>query len=268
MILTAEKTVQLECAESFDLVGTLISGQCFRWERTGEGCTGVAFGRFVTITQQNTRLTVSGDDDGALWRDYLDLDTDYDAIRREVTGLEPRLLDAAARCGGVHILRQQPWEALCSFIISQNNNIPRIRLIISRLCELCAVPAQGGGWAFPDAAAVAGLTENQLKEIGCGYRAGYIAQVSRAVASGEFLLEPLYDAPVEEARAALMGLHGVGPKVADCMLLFGLHRLEAMPRDVWIKRALANDLKDTRLAESRYAGVAQQYIFEYIRTKE
>jgi len=258
--------IYIDCPESFDLGGTLLSGQCFRWEQDGEGYSGIAFGRRVKITQRGCSLEIDGDDDEKLWRSYLDLDTDYDAIREEVTAFEPRLVQAAKKCGGVHILRQDPWEALCSFIISQNNNIPRIRLIISHLCELCAVPAIGGGWAFPSAAEVSRLTEEQFKKIGCGYRAGYLVSVSRAVANQEFLLEPLAKAPVDEARQALMSLHGVGPKVADCVMLFGLHRLEAMPRDVWIKRALENDLRGTRLGESRYAGVAQQYIFEYIRS--
>ncbi len=268
---TAEKEcriVKINCPDSFDLGGTLLSGQCFRWEQDGGGYSGIAFGRRVKMSQEGGCITVEGDDDAALWRSYLDLDTDYDAIRAEVTAFEPRLTDAAARCGGVHILRQEPWEALCSFIISQNNNIPRIRLIISRLCELCGTPAAGGGWAFPTAEQVAQLNEEQFKGIGCGYRAGYLVSVSGAVAGGRFQLEPLYEMPVNEARETLMSLHGVGPKVADCVMLFGLHRLEAMPRDVWIKRALENDLKGTRLAESRYAGVAQQYVFEYIRTKE
>lgn len=267
---TAEKvckSVRLECPENFSLGDTLLSGQCFRWEHDGGGYSGIAFGKRVRISQQSGSVVIEGDDDAALWESYLDLDTDYDAIREEVTAFEPRLADAAAKCGGVHILRQDSWEALCSFIISQNNNIPRIRLIISRLCELCGIPAQGGGWAFPSAAKTAELTEEQLKGIGCGYRAGYLVSVSRAVASGEFALEPLYALPVEEVRQRLMALHGVGPKVADCVMLYGLHRLEAMPRDVWIKRALENDLKGTKLGESRYAGVAQQYIFEYIRAK-
>lgn len=216
------------------------------------------------MTQKGEVIHVEGDDDFALWRSYLDLDTDYDAIREEVTTLEPRLAEAASRCGGVHILRQEPWEALCSFIISQNNNIPRIRLIISRLCELCGEEIPGG-YAFPSADMVAELSEQQLKDIGCGYRAGYLVSVSGVVADGSFSLDRLQKLPVDEAREALMSLHGIGPKVADCVMLFGLHRLEAMPRDVWIKRALENDLKGTKLGQSRYAGVAQQYIFEYIR---
>jgi len=262
-----DKRLQLECQKSFSLEETLMSGQCFRWEREKKGCSGIAFGKKVCLSAGSGYVIVEGDDDEALWRSYLDLDTDYDAIRREITAQEPRLEAAAERLGGLHILRQEPWEALCSFIISQNNNIPRIRLIISRLCELCAVEAQGGGYAFPSAERTAQLDEEQLKAIGCGYRAGYITAVSRAAANGEFKLELLREMPAQEARAALTSLHGVGPKVADCVMLYGLHRLDAMPRDVWIKRALEGEFSGTPLVNSPYAGVAQQYIFEYIRTK-
>lgn len=259
--------IKIECQKSFSLEETLMSGQCFRWEREEEGCCGIAFGKRVHLSAGDGFVLVEGDDDEALWRSYLDLDTDYDAIRSEITAQEPRLKAAAERLGGLHILRQEPWEALCSFIISQNNNIPRIRLIISRLCELCAVEAQGGGYAFPSAERVAQLDEEQLKAIGCGYRAGYITAVSRLVAEGKFKLEPLREMPAQEARDALISLHGVGPKVADCVMLYGLHRLDALPRDVWIKRALEGEFHGTPLVNSPYAGVAQQYIFEYIRTK-
>lgn len=259
--------ITFKCDELFSLGATLLSGQCFRWRQTDDGFDGIAFGKRVIISQNGRKLTVSGDDDEALWRSYLDIDTDYPAIQREITAAEPRLKNAAEKCGGLHILRQEPWEALCSFIISQNNNIPRIRLIIGRLCELCGVEAQGGGFAFPDAQTVAALTEEQLAAIGCGYRAGYIARASALVSSGEFQLERLNGMSVDEARTALLTLHGVGPKVADCMLLYGLHRLDALPRDVWIKRALEGEFKGTILVSSPYAGVAQQYIFEYIRTK-
>ncbi len=271
-MILQEKSVISECVleESpcdFSLGATLTSGQCFRWTETERGYSGIAFGRCVALRQEGGKITVSGDDDRSLWREYLDLDTDYPSIIREVTAVEPRLEQAAKRCGGLHILRQEPWETLCSFIISQNNNIPRIRMIISRLCELCGIGAQGGGYAFPNAQTVAQLDIEQLKGIGCGYRAPYIASVSRTVTEGGIDLDRLKSVSAEEAREALLTLHGVGPKVADCMLLYGLRHFEAMPKDVWIKRALETEFKGTELVNSRFAGIAQQYIFEYIRSK-
>ncbi|MBE6752848.1 MAG: DNA-3-methyladenine glycosylase 2 family protein [Ruminococcaceae bacterium] len=263
----------LPCGESFDLIATLISGQCFRWTAVSDTppvCRGIAGDCSAIITQKGSVLEITCDDipdARQFWRRYLDLDTDYDAIRAEVIAMEPRLAPAAARCAGLHILNQQPWEALCSFIISQNNNIPRIRAIIERICALCAgfPPDSDIQHPFPSPHAVAALSEAQLREAGCGYRTPYIIETARQVAEGSFALDTLYTLPVGEARESLQSLHGVGPKVADCVLLFGLHRLECFPRDTWIKKALAGDFRDTPLENSRYAGVAQQYIFEYIR---
>lgn len=254
---------RISCPGGFSLEKTLLSGQCFRWTLADGALHGVARGTHAQLRQTDGYIEFSGGDE-ALWRDYLDLDTDYDAIRSEVVSLDPRLEQSAQSCGSVRILRQEPFEALCSFIISQNNNIPRIRLIISRLCELCGEE----GIFFPTAQAIAALAEEQLTAIGCGYRAGYLLGAARAVLSGELELEPLYTMPLEQARNTLLGIRGIGPKVADCVLLYGFHRLECFPRDVWIKRALAEGLVSEAVAHSRYAGVAQQFVFEYIRTKQ
>lgn len=282
--------VRLFCAGSFDLGATLVSGQCFRWERvSGENencvCKGIASDRAVTISQELSEsesgsvITVTGDDRPdaeAFWRDYLDLDTDYDAIRREVCALEPRLAAAAERLRGLRILRQEPWEALCSFIISQNNNIPRIRSIIGRICALCAPRINGTDATdgtdgelppFPTAEAVAALPEEALRAAGCGYRAPYVLGAARAAADGSFDPDALRKMPLDEARTALLSLGGVGPKVADCVLLYGLHRLECFPRDVWIRRALEGEFAGTKLPGTPFAGVAQQYIFEHIRAR-
>lgn len=271
MKLIKESTaICLGSANGVDLKKTLMGGQCFRFSEEGGAFCGVAMGRAVRIYTKGEELFLEGDsgeDALARWRSYLDLDTDYEAIRSELLAIEPRLSSAAERCGSVRILRQETWEALCCFVVSQNNNISRIRGIVERLCKLCAEPAEGGGYAFPKAEKVAELSVEQLREIGCGYRAEYIIAVARAVSSGEFDIEQLRGIPVDEARKQLVSLHGVGPKVADCVLLFGLHRLDCFPVDVWIKRALEGEFKNTALQHSPYAGVAQQYIFEYIREK-
>lgn len=265
----------ISCPADFSLSATLLSGQCFRWKTGEEGrLFGVAADRAVTLSQNGTSILISGDereDAPAFWRNYLDLDTDYAAIRDHSVKAEPRLAGAAERCGGVYILRQQPWEALCSFIISQNNNIPRIKTIIERICarygaELCG--QDGQVWAFPTPESLASAEESDLKALGCGYRASYIPAAARDFLSGRFDPEALGQMPLDDARKALQSMKGVGPKVADCVLLYGLHRLDAFPRDVWIKRALAGEFSGTTLQSSPYAGVAQQYIFEYIRTKE
>ena len=261
----------------FSAKDTLTSGQCFRWsEHEGRLC-GTAFGRYVEIEQRGDALTIYGADDAeytALWRDYLDMERDYEAIRRAVIGLEPRLDESAAYAAGVHLLAQEPWEALCSFVISQNNNIPRIRGIIGALSLHYGAPALRGemardaadGHAFPTAEALAGVSEERLRELGCGYRAPYLTALARSVADGKVDFEAIRKAPIDEARRALLSLRGVGPKVAECALLYGFGRLECFPIDVWIRRALETEFTGgTALIGSEFAGVAQQYIFEYIR---
>lgn len=268
------RRVIIDCPEDFSLIGTLLSGQCFRWSSDApDTVCGTAQNRAVTIRREGSTVVIDGDgspDACTFWRNYLDFDTDYAAIRAQAVAAEPRLKAAAERCGGVYILRQHPWEALCSFVISQNNNIPRIRTIIRRLCERYGEQLVGADgsvqWAFPLPEIIAGASEDELKALGCGYRAAYLPAAARAAIDGSFDPKALRTMPISEARAALQTIHGVGPKVADCVLLYGLHRLDAFPRDVWIKRALEGEFRDTPLQYSSHAGVAQQYIFEYIRT--
>lgn len=261
----------------FSVADTLTSGQCFRWtEHDGRLC-GTAFGRYVEIGQRGDQLTFYGADESdyeKIWRRYLDMDRDYDGISRLVVGMEPRLTDSASYAAGVHILMQEPWEALCSFIISQNNNIPRIRGIIARLCLQYGEPAanaeaareKADGHAFPTPQALAAVPEETFRQLGCGYRAAYLAEVSKTAASGGIDFDYIKKAPIDEARKRLLSLKGVGPKVAECALLYGFGRLECFPVDVWIRRALETEFSGgTALLKCQYAGVAQQYIFEYIR---
>lgn len=262
---------------TFSAKDTLTSGQCFRWtERRGRIC-GTAFGRYIEVVQDGESVTLFGvneEDYEAIWRGYFDFDRDYVEIRRIVTQLEPRLCDAAAYAAGVHVLAQEPWEALCSFVISQNNNIPRIRGIIQKLCLHHGAPALGCGnaaeesdeRAFPTAEALAQVSEEQFREYGCGYRAAYLTELARSVAEGRVDFDYIKNAPVDEARKTLRALKGVGPKVAECVLLYGFGRLECFPVDVWIRRALETEFTGgTALIGNEYAGIAQQYIFEYIR---
>lgn len=267
-------TVKCDC---FSAADTLLGGQSFRWTERGGRLCGTAFGRYVEIEQKGSRVTVYGtnrEEYDRLWRSYLDMDRDYGQIRRMVTQIEPRLQDSAEYAAGVHILAQEPWEALCSFVISQNNNIPRIRGIIARLCEHFGEPAANclhafdpaEGHAFPTPQALARVPEDTFRQFGCGYRSAYLADLAGRVAAGEMDFEYIKKAPIDEARRILLSLRGVGPKVAECALLYGFGRLECFPVDVWIRRALESEFTGgTALIGSPYAGVAQQYIFEYIR---
>lgn len=268
--------ITVSCSD-FSVKDTLGSGQCFRWTlREGRMC-GTAFGRYVEVAQDGENVTIYGAgtaDEEVLWRRYFDLDRDYGSIRKQVIETEPRLCDAAAFAAGVHVLAQEPWEALCSFVISQNNHIPRIRGIIRRLCLHYGERADGWEYAanpedamtFPTAEALSKASEEQLRALGCGYRAGYLAALSRSVAEGRIDLDAIAQAATPEARKILLTIRGVGPKVAECVLLYGFGRMECFPVDVWIRRALETEFTDaTALMESEYAGIAQQYIFEYIR---
>lgn len=249
---------------------TLCCGQSFRWRELSDGSfKGTAYGRTVTVSLKGRELVIDGADAQAfedIWRGYFDLDFDYVDLRQDLSEKHSVLREAARFAPGIHILRQEPFEALISFIISQNNNIKRIEGIVDRLCETFGEPAQGGGFAFPAAHKLAALTEEDLAPLRAGFRNRYILDAARKVASGEIDLSLCRTLPFEEAKKQLMTVVGVGEKVADCVLLYGLHRTEAFPMDVWMKRAMSTLFPDTEPADfGEYAGIAQQYIFHYSR---
>lgn len=252
-----------------DLKETLDCGQCFRWRELEDGSfTGVVRGKVASARVEGDRLILDGvnEDDRAMWRDYFDLDLDYSAIKRKLSAIHPVLADAAAYAPGIRILRQEPFEALISFIISQNNNIKRITGIVQRLCENFGEKISGDRYAFPTAERLAALTPDDLSPIRAGFRHRYIIDAAQKVADGTIDLEAIRQLPYNEAREALTQITGVGIKVADCVLLYGLHRLDGFPMDVWMKRAMAALFPDTEIsAFGEYAGIAQQYIFHYAR---
>ena len=252
-----------------DLRETLGCGQCFRWQEQADGrFFGVVRGRCAWACMDGDRLILDGavEADRALWADYFDLGFDYAGVRERLSAVHPVMAQAAAFAPGIRILRQEPFEALVSFIISQNNNIKRIAGIVERLCVLCGAPIGEGVYAFPTAARLAALRPDELAPIRAGFRHRYIIDAAQKVHSGAVPLEPLRDMPYEEARRTLMQITGVGVKVADCTLLYGLHRLDSFPLDVWMKRAMTAlfDGMDPAVFGGD-AGIAQQYIFHYAR---
>ena len=257
----------------FDLVRIFECGQCFRWEADANGVyTGVAFGCVVRLRREGESVFISGgpEDFEKIWRGYFDLDRDYAEIRRRLC-VDEFMCRAAGYGSGIRILRQDRWEALCSFIISQCNNIPRIKKIIAALCHQFGDRLEFGGeeyYAFPSAERLAALGEADLAPLRCGYRAPYILGAAEAVVCGKLDLDSLSKKTPEEARKALKKLRGVGDKVADCVMLFGLNMLDAFPRDIWMRRALAEHYGPGFDAGifTPYAGVAQQYIFYYARS--
>ncbi len=248
-----------------DLDETLDCGQAFRWERIGSGpdCTyhGFMLNRQLTVSAEKDHFRFFDTDEETflnVWLPYFDLETDYSEIKR-ILSEDPALSKACAYAGGIRILRQDSWEALCSFIISQNNNIPRIKGIIGRLCEM-----YGG---FPDIAQMKGVVPDDLAPLRAGFRAKYIADCVKKLNDGEIVLDEIKDLPTEDIRKILMTIKGVGPKVADCAMLYGMYRIDCVPMDVWMKRVMEQFYPEG-FPEFvlPYAGIAQQYLFHYMRT--
>ena len=267
--ISSENYIVIPDVRDLDLEQTLDCGQSFRWEKQDDGSfSGVAFGKYVNISLDGTDMiiknAVTGDE--KIWRDYFDLELDYGKIRGDISKLHPVLKDAARYAPGIRILCQEPYEALCTFIISQNNNIKRIKGIVARLCESFGDELEQGVYTFPTAERLAGLTPDDLAPLRAGFRNRYIIDSAKKVASHEVDLELCKTADYEAARAELMKITGVGVKVADCTLLFGMHRVEAFPVDVWMKRAMEKLFPDMTANDfGEYAGIAQQYIFHYSR---
>ncbi len=240
---------------------TLLSGQCFRVkEENGFWTIKAGIGPlFKTLVVSQEDLSPITSD--PFWVNYFDLDFDYSALRASFAKISPFMEKACSYAPGIRILRQDPWEALCSFVVSQNNNIKRIMSIVERMCNFYG---EGG---FPSSLCLANAKEEDLRALGLGFRASYIINTAKAVEDGLIDLEKLKVMDIDQARAMLMSVKGIGPKVANCALLFGCHRLDCFPIDVWMKRAMAEFFpgKDESIF-GPYAGVAQQYIFHYART--
>ena len=253
----------------FSLERTLDCGQAFRWKKISDSLfEGVAYGKLLRVAQKGDRVTffdTSLKDMALYWNDYFDLHRDYEAIDLLLCRDE-RLRAAADDARGIRILKQQPWEALCTFILSQNNNIPRIKGIVERLCRDLGQPLGDGHYAFPTAERLAACSQEELAGARCGFRTKYLLDAARRVADGRLVLREFYTMPIDEAREQLQSIYGVGTKVAECVLLYGFGRMECFPMDVWMKRVMASLFPDGLPAEfTLVAGIAQQYLFHYGR---
>ena len=281
-----------------DLEHIFECGQCFRWVPAGDGSgdyTGAA-GRYAArVSLRPAAPSVSTHDaaednvqnagkyrlmieatggDEAFWSDYFDLGTDYGAIKDELVRNEPEIENAVNYGYGIRILRQDIFETLISFIVSQNNNIPRIRKCIEALCSRYGEyigEAFGREWhAFPEPEVLAAASEEDLAALRLGYRVGYIkAAAERYVSDRDCGCLP-------QTREDILSYRGVGPKVANCIMLFGLRDVGAFPVDTWVKHIMndmygfdENDMRGMeRFARDKFgelAGYAQQYLFYYYR---
>lgn len=262
--------VRVSGVKNFCLDDILDCGQCFRWEKLTPGhWRGIVRGLCRTVRQEDSELVFENTslaEFDSVWYDYFDFGRDYSEVK-QILSQDSTMLRAIEFTPGMRVLRQEPWEALCSFILSQNNNIKRIRGLVSRLCEGFGEKVEGG-YAFPAAEKLAGLEAEDLAPVRSGFRAGYVIAAAKAVENG-LDLESLREIPLSEARLNLMRIRGVGPKVAACALLYGLGRADSVPVDVWIDRALSeyypNGIPD---GIADVAGLGQQYLFHFMRNNK
>ena len=262
----------------FSAAQTFDCGQCFRFDEAEGGIEGVAHGRFIRIEEEGEEVRLIGvneRDYREIFEAYLGLCEDYGFVRADIgehMGKYGDVIFKAMECGkGIRILRQEPWEAVASFIISQNNNIPRIKKIIENMSAglgeaFCGFDGKTH-YAFPTAEAILAAGEAGLAPFKMGFRARYLTDAAKKYLSGEVDFAYIEKSGAEEAQKTLMTICGVGPKVASCALLFGFHKLEFFPIDVWIKRVLAKYYPEgiDIATLGAYAGVAQQYLFYYER---
>ena len=255
--------------KNLDLAQTLDCGQAFRWSVDADGVWSAVVGKRVCrVAQKDDSITFFDCDEQffcEFYKKYFDIDRDYGEVLSAISENEI-LKNASDVASGIRILRQDAWETICSFIISQNNNIPRIKGIIDRLCSNFGEDLGNGYYTFPSAEKIAHLSVDDLSVIRSGFRAKYILDAAKKLTSGEVSIAKIETLSTADAKIELMKIYGVGEKVAECVLLFAFARMDAFPKDVWIKRAMRK-LFDGNLPECAkdYAGIVQQYIFHYAR---
>jgi len=271
----------------YDLAATLSSGQAFRWRLIDSAWVGVVDARWIRLRQDGDVVvaeTAEPVEDWSWLRHYLQTDVDLAPILAAFPK-DAAMMASIEACAGLRLLRQDPWECLACFICSSTKQIVQIRQIVELLCRrfgepVSAPPGAEPAWSFPGFARIAQVSEVDLRACKMGFRAPYLLDTARQAAAGQLDLRRVYDLPLAEARVQLMGLPGVGRKIADCVLLFAYGFPTAFPVDVWVIKALRRlyfprrrvKLKRLHLfSETHFgphAGYAQQYLFHYVRTKE
>ncbi len=285
--------VTVQGVNNFDIGKIFDCGQCFRFDPVENSShekefSGVAMGRFVSFAQDGDTLFIYGstlEDYEKIWKKYLDIERDYDEVAKDILkNCQNEALVAAIEYGnGIRILAQDPFECVISFIISQNNNIPRIKKIIEALSAKCGTPielseelmlhssSRSSLCAFPSAEALDALGVDGLFELKTGFRAKYIYDAASRSLDGSLSLdEILREDDTERAIEKLCEVKGIGRKVASCALLFGFGKYNAFPVDVWMKRVALKYFGEEGEKLSwesfgSYAGIAQQYLFYYER---
>ena len=277
-------TIEIKC-ENFEPKDVFECGQCFRWNREDDGSyTGVFHKNVLNVKKQDEKIVFTGNCNLQEINDYFDLNRDYKSIIDKLEVVDDNLKNSISYGKGIRILNQDLWETIISFIISANNNIPRIKGIIERISKAYGEKIEFEGkeyYAFPSPKELSKASVEDLRNLGLGFRDERVFETTRKIASGEFDLNMLYNISTNEAREKLLELAGVGPKVADCILLFSdLKRFDVFPIDVWVRRVM-NELyihnpdenkvskkEIQKLADEKFGalqGIAQQYLFYWKR---
>ncbi|NLK97700.1 MAG: N-glycosylase [Epulopiscium sp.] len=279
-----EDQIIIKAMDSFEIEQILECGQCFRFHKLAHNdYVIVAWGKVLRIFQTKDEVIfypTSAEEFENLWSSYFDLDKDYDIIKRRLAEKDTHLAEAVKFAPGIRILRQEPWECLISFIISQNKQIPHIKQVVENISRMfgkfiCSFEGHDY-YAFPTVDELSAASEQDIRACKAGFRAPYIVDACQKVKHKEVELEKLADLPYEEAKKELLKIKGVGSKIADCVLLFGIGHEEAFPVDVWVKRVMEYFYfdKDTSPNEiqafakeyfGNLAGISQQYLFYYAR---
>ena len=263
------KTIKVD-TNYFNLKDTLECGQIFRFNKSDKGYYVYSKDKRAYCYEEDDSVVIESDYPDYFFH-YFDLERDYGEINRKLSGFY-ELKEAASSSKGIRILNQDPFEMIISFIISANNNIPRIKQIIERLCQKSGQKIDDY-YAFPTRESLLKLSENDYLEIGAGYRAPYLVDAVKK--ADEQFVKGVLLMNADGSIARLKTIKGVGPKVADCITLFGLSKWSVFPVDTWIIKALKSDeligakeIREHYLNRyGEYSGLAQQYIFHYNRNK-
>lgn len=254
--------------ECLDLDLTLDCGQAFRWVKQNDGSwSGVVKGVFLNIVKKDDSIILKNttkENFENIWLKYFDFDKDYVKIC-DTLKQDSLLAPTVDEYYGIRILNQDSWEALCSFIISQQNNIKRIKGIIERLCRAYGEEICKGYYSFPDAKRLSTLSVEDFEALGTGYRAKYLEKLAKDIVGGTIDLEKIKALSLDEARKELLNIFGVGIKVANCALLFGFEFYDAFPVDVWMKRVMEYYPDGLPQCFDGIGGIAQQYLFHWAR---
>lgn len=282
-LIEKEDRVILEGLSDFEPVHIFECGQCFRWNREEDGSyTGVAYGKLLNVKREGDDVVFSNTDKSefeSVWKDYFDIERDYGDIKSRVS-LDDVMAKSVEFGSGIRILKQEPWEMLISFIISARNSIPNIKKTIEKLSvafgELVGEYNGVEYYSFPTPDSLCGLSEGDIRQYGTSFRTRYIMESAERISSGVGI-DGLKESTTESAREKLMEFPGVGPKVSDCILLFGLSKYDVFPVDIWVQRVMdeyylggkyknLNKIREYGLGLfGEYAGFGQQYLFYYAR---